>query len=50
VAVEIFRTFFRGTKLAMMPTGTTLHTKTSSFFDHRDPEIVRWLGMRELDV
>jgi len=28
----------------------TLDTGTSSFFDHRDPEKVRWLGMRVLDV
>jgi diketogulonate reductase-like aldo/keto reductase len=27
-----------------------LDTGTSSFFDHRDPEKVKWLGMRELDV
>lgn len=29
---------------------TTLDTKTSSFFDHRDPEMVKWLGNRKLDV
>lgn len=29
---------------------TTLDTKTSSFFDHRDPDKVKWLGARELDV
>ncbi len=29
---------------------TTLDTNTSSFFDHRDPEIVKWLGTRKLDV
>jgi len=29
---------------------TTLDTKTSSFFDHRDPERVKWLGTRKLDV
>jgi 2,5-diketo-D-gluconate reductase A len=29
---------------------TTLDTKTSSFFDHRDPEMVKWLGNRELDI
>jgi diketogulonate reductase-like aldo/keto reductase len=29
---------------------TTLDTKTSSFFDHRNPEMVKWLGARELDV
>src|SRR5690242_18544492 len=28
----------------------TLDTKTSSFFDHRDPEKVKWLGNRKLDV
>lgn len=27
-----------------------LDTKTSSFFDHRDPAMVKWLGARELDV
>jgi len=29
---------------------TTLDTKTSSFFDHRDPERVKWLGTRRLDI
>ena len=29
---------------------TTLDTKTSSFFDHRDPAMVKWLGTRKLDV
>lgn len=29
---------------------TALDTKTSSFFDHRDPEMVKWLGNRKLDV
>lgn len=29
---------------------TTLDTKTSIFFDHRDPEKVKWLGERKLDV
>lgn len=28
----------------------TLDTNTSSFFDHRDPEKVKWLGTRKLDV
>lgn len=26
-----------------------LDTKTSSFFDHRNPEMVKWLGSRKLD-
>lgn len=28
----------------------TLDKKTSCFFDHRDPEMVKWLGERKLDV
>ncbi len=28
----------------------TLDTKTSSFFDHRDPKMVKWLGERKLNV
>ena len=33
-----------------MATITTLDTKTSSFFDHRDPAKVKWLGERKPDV
>lgn len=29
---------------------TTVDTKTTSFFDDRDPEKVKWLGTRKLDV
>jgi len=29
---------------------TTLDTKTSCFFDHRNPDMVKWLGNRKLDV
>jgi diketogulonate reductase-like aldo/keto reductase len=28
----------------------TLDTGISSFFDHRDPDKVKWLGTRKLDV
>ena len=28
----------------------TLDIKTSSFFDHRDPKMVKWLGERKLDI
>lgn len=28
----------------------TLDTKTSSFFDHRDPAMVKWLSERKLDI
>ena len=26
-----------------------LDTKTSSFFDHRDPAIIKWMGTRKLE-
>jgi diketogulonate reductase-like aldo/keto reductase len=29
---------------------TTFDTKTSSFIDHRNPSMVKWLGNRKLDV
>jgi diketogulonate reductase-like aldo/keto reductase len=29
---------------------STLDMKTSSFFDHRDPEIIKWMGSRKLDL
>jgi diketogulonate reductase-like aldo/keto reductase len=28
----------------------TLDTKASCFFDHRDPEIIKWMGSRKLDL
>lgn len=28
----------------------TLDTKTSAFFDHRNPDMVKWLGTRKIDV
>lgn len=28
----------------------TLDTKTSQFFDHRNPEIVKWMGSRKLEI
>jgi hypothetical protein len=27
-----------------------LDTKTSSFFDHRDPAMIKWMGERKLDL
>jgi hypothetical protein len=27
-----------------------LDMKTSSFFDHRDPEIIKWMGSRKLNI
>ncbi|GMA61636.1 hypothetical protein GCM10025859_20760 [Alicyclobacillus fastidiosus] len=28
----------------------TLDTNQSLFFSHRDPEIVKWIGTRKLDI
>lgn len=33
-----------------METIRSLDTKTSSFFDHRDPAMVKWLGTRKLEL
>lgn len=33
-----------------MNTIVALDMKKSSFFDHRDPEVVKWLGSRKLDI
>lgn len=33
-----------------MDTIETLDMKASSFFDHRDPEIIKWMGSRSLDL
>jgi 2,5-diketo-D-gluconate reductase A len=33
-----------------MATIATLDTKSSSFFDHRDPAIIKWMGNRQLDL
>ncbi len=33
-----------------MQTIATLDMKSSSFFDHRDPEIIKWMGSRVLDL
>ncbi len=45
--ISVFDFELSTTDLAAM---TTLDTKTSSFFDHRDPNMVKWLGERKLDV
>ena len=35
---------------ADMTAVATLDAKTSSFFDHRDPNMVKWLGERKMDI
>jgi len=45
--INVFDFELTGEDMAVI---TTLDTKTSSFFDHRDPEMVKRLGSRKLDV
>ncbi len=48
--VENFNIFDFEVSVEDMNAIKTLDTKTSSFFDHRDPEMVKWLGTRKLDI
>jgi 2,5-diketo-D-gluconate reductase A len=41
---ENFDVFDFALSLEEMAAIATLDTKTSSFFDHRDPKMVKWLG------
>jgi 2,5-diketo-D-gluconate reductase A len=48
--IENFRVFDFELGAEDLAVITTLDTKTSSFFDHRNPEMVKWLGTRKLDI
>jgi 2,5-diketo-D-gluconate reductase A len=48
--IENFNVFDFELSAEDMAAITTLDTKTSSFFDHRDPAMVKWLGERKLDL
>jgi diketogulonate reductase-like aldo/keto reductase len=48
--VENFNTFDFELGAEDMEAIISLDTKVSSFFDHRDPEMVKWLGTRKLDI
>ncbi len=48
--IENFNVFNFELEIDDMNLIKSLDTKTSSFFDHRDPEIVKWLCTRKLDV
>lgn len=48
--IENISVFDFGLNAEDMAVMTTLDTKTSGFFDHRDPDKVKWLGERKLDV
>lgn len=48
--VENFNVFDFELSVEDMDAIKTLDTKVSSFFDHRDPAMVKWLGTRKLDI
>jgi diketogulonate reductase-like aldo/keto reductase len=47
---ENFQSFDFGLAAEDMEALASLDCKQSSFFDHRDPEIVKRLGTRKLDI
>ncbi len=48
--IENFNVFDFDLSTEDMDAIKTLDTKMSSFFDHRDPAMVKWLGTRKLDI
>jgi diketogulonate reductase-like aldo/keto reductase len=48
--VENFNIFDFNLSTDDMEAMKSLDTKTSLFFDHRDPAIVKWMGTRKLDI
>jgi 2,5-diketo-D-gluconate reductase A len=47
---ENFNIFDFELSIEEMEAISTLDMKTTSFFDHRDPEIIKWMGTRKLDI
>jgi diketogulonate reductase-like aldo/keto reductase len=47
---ENFNIFDFELSIEDMESIATLDMKKSSFFDHRDPEIIKWMGSRKLDL
>ncbi|WP_372776403.1 aldo/keto reductase [Mangrovibacterium sp.] len=47
---ENFNIFDFDLSAADMEVIATLDRNASSFFDHRDPEIIKWMGSRQLDL
>jgi diketogulonate reductase-like aldo/keto reductase len=48
--VENFKIFDFELSTEDMTSIATLDMKTSQFFDHRNPEIIKWMGNRKLDI
>lgn len=48
--IENFNIFDFELRQEDMESITTLDTKQSLFFSHRDPEMVKWIGTRKLDI
>jgi len=48
--IENFNIFDFDISAEDMETIKTLNTRTSLFFDHRDPEIIKWMGSRKLEI
>ena len=48
--IENFNIFDFELSIEDMDAIVSLDTKTSSFFNHRDPEIIKWMASRKLDI
>ena len=48
--IENFNIFDFELSIEDMSLIAILDTKTSMFFDHRNPEIIKWMGSRKLDI
>ncbi|MDQ0916279.1 diketogulonate reductase-like aldo/keto reductase [Paenibacillus sp. V4I5] len=48
--IENFNIFDFELSQEEMESVTTLDTKHSLFFSHRDPEMVKWISTRKLDI
>ncbi|MOA66964.1 putative oxidoreductase [compost metagenome] len=48
--IENFNTFDFELSQEDMASIATLDTNQSLFFSHRDPEMVKWIGTRKLDI